>query len=106
MADTILSSAVIIGVSTGVQLARRSIGVTILNDGPQANGASGRSLSWLNPAPMRSETYHCLRRVGIDRHLTWMPCWQKRQGVGGQSDAYGRLDRGRRQAYSLRVRNR
>jgi glycine/D-amino acid oxidase-like deaminating enzyme len=75
MTDTIISSAVIIGagifgVSTGVQLARRGIRVTILNDGPPANGASGRSLSWLNSARMRSEPYHRLRIAGIDRYRT------------------------------------
>ncbi|WP_411037317.1 NAD(P)/FAD-dependent oxidoreductase [Shinella sp. BYT-45] len=75
MTDSIISSAVIIGagifgVSTGVQLARRGIRVTILNDGPPANGASGRSLSWLNSARMRSEPYHRLRMAGIDRYRT------------------------------------
>jgi glycine/D-amino acid oxidase-like deaminating enzyme len=75
MTDNTISSAVIIGagifgVSTGVQLARRGIRVTILNDGPPANGASGRSLSWLNSARMRSEPYHQLRMAGIDRYRT------------------------------------
>lgn len=75
MTDNTISSAVIIGagifgVSTGVQLARRGIRVTILNDGPPANGASGRSLSWLNSARMRSEPYHRLRMAGIDRYRT------------------------------------
>ncbi|MBO9124219.1 MULTISPECIES: NAD(P)/FAD-dependent oxidoreductase [unclassified Rhizobium] len=75
MTDNTISSAVIIGagifgVSTGVQLARRGIRVTILNDGPPANGASGRSLSWLNSARMRSEPYHHLRMAGIDRYRT------------------------------------
>ena len=75
MTDTIISSAVIIGagifgVSTGVQLARRGIRVTILNDGPPANGASGRSLSWLNSARMRSGEYHRLRMAGLDRYRT------------------------------------
>lgn len=75
MTDNTISSAVIIGagifgVSTGVQLARRGIRVTILNDGPAANGASGRSLSWLNSARMRSEPYHRLRMAGIDRYRT------------------------------------
>ncbi len=75
MTDNTISSAVIIGagifgVSTGVQLARRGIQVTILNDGPAANGASGRSLSWLNSARMRSEPYHRLRIAGIDRYRT------------------------------------
>ena len=75
MTDNTISSAVVIGagifgVSTGVQLARRGIRVTILNDGPPANGASGRSLSWLNSARMRSEPYHRLRMAGIDRYRT------------------------------------
>jgi glycine/D-amino acid oxidase-like deaminating enzyme len=75
MKDNAVSSAVVIGagifgVSTGVQLARRGIRVTILNDGPPANGASGRSLSWLNSARMRSEPYHRLRLTGIDRYRT------------------------------------
>lgn len=75
MTENIISSAVIIGagifgVSTGVQLARRGIQVTIVNDGPPANGASGRSLSWLNSARMRSEPYHRLRMAGIDRYRT------------------------------------
>ncbi|WP_454746703.1 NAD(P)/FAD-dependent oxidoreductase [Ciceribacter selenitireducens] len=75
MTDNTISSAVIIGagifgVSTGVQLARRGVRVTILNDGPPANGASGRSLSWLNSARMRSEPYHRLRMAGIDRYRT------------------------------------
>ena len=70
-----ISSAAIIGagifgVSTALQLARRGIQVTIFNDGPPANGASGRSLSWLNSARMRSEPYHRLRMAGIDRYRT------------------------------------
>ncbi len=75
MTDNIITSAVIIGagifgVSTGVQLARRGIRVTILNDGAPASGASGRSLSWLNSSRMRSEPYHRLRIAGIDRYRT------------------------------------
>ncbi len=75
MNDNIITSAVIVGagifgVSTGVQLARRGVQVTIINDGPPANGASGRSLSWLNSARMRSKPYHLLRVAGIDRYRT------------------------------------
>lgn len=75
MTKNSISSAVIIGagifgVSTAVQLARRGIQVTIVNDGPAANGASGRSLSWLNSARMRSRAYHDLRMAGIDRYRT------------------------------------
>ncbi|MCW0001033.1 FAD-binding oxidoreductase [Pararhizobium sp. YC-54] len=75
MKDNTITSAVIIGagifgVSTGLHLARRGVRVTIVNDGPPANGASGRSLSWLNSARMRSEPYHRLRMAGIDRYRT------------------------------------
>lgn len=75
MTENSISSAVIIGagifgVSTGVQLARRGVSVTIVNDGPPANGASGRSLSWLNSARMRTRAYHDLRMAGIDRYRT------------------------------------
>jgi glycine/D-amino acid oxidase-like deaminating enzyme len=70
-----ISSAVVIGagifgVSTAVHLARRGVRVTIVNDGPPANGASGRSLSWLNSARMRSEPYHLLRMAGLERYRT------------------------------------
>lgn len=75
MTDNAISSAVIIGagifgVSTGVQLVRRGIDVTIVNDGPPANGASGRSLSWLNSSRMRLLPYHRLRMAGVDRYRT------------------------------------
>ena len=75
MTENAIASAVIIGagifgVSTGLQLARRGIRVIIINDGPPANGASGRSLAWLNSSRMRSEPYHRLRMAGIDRYRT------------------------------------
>jgi glycine/D-amino acid oxidase-like deaminating enzyme len=35
-----------------------------------ASNASGRSLSWLNSAGIRSERYHRLRMAGIDRYRT------------------------------------
>lgn len=75
MTDTQISKAVIVGagifgVSTAVQLLRRGVSVTLLNDGPVANGASGRSLSWLNSARMRSNEYHLLRMAGLDRYRT------------------------------------
>ena len=75
MPDNSIASAVVIGagifgVSTAVQLARRGVHVTLLNDGAPANGASGRSLSWLNSARFRSDPYHRLRMTGIDRYRT------------------------------------
>lgn len=66
----VIIGAGIFGVSTAVQLARRGLQVTLLNDGPPANGASGRSLSWLNSSRMRSDAYHRLRMAGIDRYRT------------------------------------
>lgn len=75
MSDNAISAAVIIGagifgVSTAVHLLRRGVSVTLINDGPVGNGASGRSLSWLNSARMRSNPYHLLRMAGIDRYRT------------------------------------
>ncbi|MET3593030.1 MULTISPECIES: FAD-binding oxidoreductase [Mesorhizobium] len=58
----------IFGVSTAVHLARLGAETTIVNDGPVANGASSRSLAWLNSARKRSVAYHKLRMQGIERH--------------------------------------
>lgn len=70
ISQVVVIGAGIFGVSTAVQLQRRGIAVTLLNDGPAGNGASGRSLSWLNSARMRSDEYHRLRMAGIDRYRT------------------------------------
>ncbi len=70
ISQVVVIGAGIFGVSTAVQLQRRGIAVTLLNDGPAGNGASGRSLSWLNSARMRSDDYHRLRMAGIDRYRT------------------------------------
>lgn len=58
----------IFGVSTAVHLARLDVQTTLINDGPLANGASGRSLAWLNSARRRSDSYHRLRLAGLDRY--------------------------------------
>nr|WP_064248863.1 FAD-binding oxidoreductase [Rhizobium leguminosarum]OAP92513.1 D-amino-acid oxidase [Rhizobium leguminosarum] len=60
----------IFGVSTSVHLARLGVRTVLINDGPLANGASGRSLSWLNSARKRADAYHRLRLAGIDRYRT------------------------------------
>ncbi|MCJ7995727.1 FAD-binding oxidoreductase [Rhizobium cremeum] len=70
ISSAIIIGAGIFGVSTATQLIRRGVKVTIINDGSPANGASGRSLSWLNSARIRSEEYHRLRMAGIDRYRT------------------------------------
>lgn len=58
----------IFGVSTAVHLARLGAATTIVTDGPVANGASSRSLAWLNSARKRSAAYHKLRVAGLERY--------------------------------------
>ncbi|MCW6510287.1 NAD(P)/FAD-dependent oxidoreductase [Lichenifustis flavocetrariae] len=60
----------VFGVSSALQLARLGVGVTLVTQGGFADGASGRSLSWLNSSRMRSAAYHQLRMIGIDRYRT------------------------------------
>src|SRR5215210_5180670 len=60
----------VLGVSTAQQLARAGADVVLLTEGALASEASGRSLSWLNSAAIRSESYHRLRMAGIDRYRT------------------------------------
>ena len=60
----------VIGVSTAQQLARAGADVVLVTEGELTSGASGRSLSWLNSAGIRSEPYHRLRMAGIDRYRT------------------------------------
>ncbi|WP_051871259.1 NAD(P)/FAD-dependent oxidoreductase [Streptomyces sclerotialus] len=60
----------IIGVSTATHLQRDGASVVLVTEGELADGASGRSLSWLNSAGARSDAYHALRVAGIDRYRT------------------------------------
>jgi glycine/D-amino acid oxidase-like deaminating enzyme len=60
----------VIGVSTAQQLVRGGAEVVLVTEGELASQASGRSLSWLNSAGVRSEYYHRLRMAGIDRYRT------------------------------------
>lgn len=57
----------IFGVATAWHLARAGAEIVLLNDGPLANGASCRSIAWLNSANRRSQEYHTLRLLGMDR---------------------------------------
>lgn len=57
----------IIGVSTAVQLARRGAPVALITDGTPGDGASGRSLGWLNSAAA-DPGYHRLRMQALDRY--------------------------------------
>ncbi len=67
-ASVAVIGAGIFGVSTAVHLARLGVPTTLLNDGPIMNGASGRSLAWLNSARRRSSQYHYLRLLGMERY--------------------------------------
>lgn len=60
----------VIGVSIATHLQREGGSVILLTEAGLASGASGRSLSWLNSAGIRSEPYHALRMAGIDRYRT------------------------------------
>jgi glycine/D-amino acid oxidase-like deaminating enzyme len=58
----------VVGVSTALRLVVGGARVTLVTDGPLADGASGRSLSWLNSAGRRSDAYHRLRTAALDRY--------------------------------------
>ena len=60
----------VIGVSSAYHLARSGVRVCLVTEGAPASGASGRSLSWINSAGIRSEHYHRFRMIGIDRYRT------------------------------------
>jgi glycine/D-amino acid oxidase-like deaminating enzyme len=60
----------VLGVSTATHLRRDGADVVLVTEGQLADGASGRSLAWLNSAGSRSAAYHALRVAGIDRYRT------------------------------------
>ncbi|WP_193105888.1 FAD-binding oxidoreductase [Brachybacterium sp. FME24] len=59
-----------LGVSIATHLARSGAKVTLATSGDLCDGASGRSLSWLNSAGDRTPAYHALRVLGVDRYRT------------------------------------
>ncbi|MBO0981923.1 FAD-binding oxidoreductase [Microbacterium sp. SD291] len=61
----------ILGTSTAAHLARAGARVTLVTSGKPADGASGRSIAWLNSSGARSTEYRYLRLIGIDRYRTW-----------------------------------
>lgn len=61
----------ILGTSTAAHLARMGARVTLVTSGKPADGASGRSIAWLNSSGARSTEYRYLRLIGIDRYRTW-----------------------------------
>ena len=64
----VVIGAGIFGSSAALHLARLGAQVTLVTEGLPANGASGRSLAWLNSARMRSPAYHQLRMAGLERY--------------------------------------
>ncbi|GAA1523033.1 glycine/D-amino acid oxidase-like deaminating enzyme [Agromyces terreus] len=61
----------ILGASTAAHLARGGAEVTLATGGVLADGASGRSIAWLNSSGDRSAEYHYLRLLALDRYRTW-----------------------------------
>jgi len=61
----------ILGTSTAAHLARAGADVTLVTAGRLADGASGRSIAWLNSSGARTAAYHHLRLIAIDRYRTW-----------------------------------
>ncbi|MGC5170355.1 NAD(P)/FAD-dependent oxidoreductase [Microbacterium sp. DT81.1] len=61
----------ILGASTAAHLARGGAQVSLVTAGELADGASGRSIAWLNSSGDRSAEYHYLRLLALDRYRTW-----------------------------------
>jgi len=61
----------ILGASTCAHLARGGADVTLVTAGSLADGASGRSIAWLNSSGDRTPEYHYLRLIALDRYRTW-----------------------------------
>ncbi|WP_432520212.1 NAD(P)/FAD-dependent oxidoreductase [Kineococcus sp. SYSU DK006] len=70
-ARVVVVGAGVLGASAAAHLARAGASVDLVTEAGVASGASGRSLSWLNSAGARSDAYHLLRTVGIDRWRTF-----------------------------------
>jgi len=67
----VVIGAGILGASTAAHLARSGARVTLVTAGKPADGASGRSIAWLNSSGARSAEYRYLRLIGLDRYRTW-----------------------------------
>lgn len=61
----------ILGASTAAHLTRRGAHVTLVTAGTLADGASGRSIAWLNSSGARTADYHYLRLLAMDRYRTY-----------------------------------
>lgn len=61
----------ILGASTAAHLSRSGAQVTLVTAGALADGASGRSIAWLNSSGARTPEYHYLRLIAMERYRTW-----------------------------------
>lgn len=61
----------ILGTSTAAHLARGGARVTLVTAGTLADGASSRSIAWLNSSGARNPAYHYLRLIAMERYRTW-----------------------------------
>ena len=61
----------VLGTSIAANLAQNGADVTLITKNQLGDGASGRSLSWLNSFWIRNPAYHQLRLLGIDRYRTF-----------------------------------
>lgn len=64
----VVIGAGIFGSAAALHLRRLGADVTLVTERAPASGASGRSLSWLNSARLRSPEYHLLRIHGLERY--------------------------------------
>ena len=70
-AHVIVVGGGILGASTAAHIASGGAEVTLVTAGSLADGASGRSIAWLNSSGDRSADYHYLRLLALDRYRTW-----------------------------------
>lgn len=92
MPDHILiCGAGILGASLAYHLSGRGPRVTVIDQGPAAGVASGRSFGWINASFFANDAHHALRAAGIAAHrrlsrdldapTAWQGClWWEEQG--------------------------
>jgi glycine/D-amino acid oxidase-like deaminating enzyme len=61
----------VLGAATAAALVRHGMHVILFASGSLCDGASGRSLAWLNSYGRRSPEYQNLRLLGLDRYRTF-----------------------------------
>ena len=104
----------ILGVSTAVHLLRAGASVVLATESGLSSEATGRSLSWLNSAGERSEAYHAIRVLGVDRYRTLFAADPRREWLqfggglrwkpaGSLAEIQARHDAERRKGYDSKL---